>query len=127
MSSVPSPRNAPRWFDPRARQVGSWAFILNRLSALGLTFYLGLHLAVLNKLAQGTQAYNDFVTSAQSPIIKVSEVILIAAVVFHGLNGLRLILHALGIGIRYKKHLFILAIAVTLLISAVFIMRLFGA
>lgn len=126
MSSVPSPRNAPRWFDPRARTVGSWAFILNRLSALGLTFYLGLHLAVLNKLTQGTQAYNDFVASAQSPIIKVGEVILIAAVVFHGLNGLRLILHASGIGVRNQKHLFILAIAVTLLISAVFIIRLFG-
>jgi succinate dehydrogenase / fumarate reductase cytochrome b subunit len=127
MSSVPSLRNAPRWFDPRGRQVGTWAFILNRLSALGLTFYLGLHLAVLNKLTQGTQAYNDFVASAQSPLIKVGEVILIAAVVFHGLNGLRLILNALGIGIRYQKHLFILAVAVTLLIGAAFIMRLFGA
>ena len=126
MSNVSSPINAPRWFDPRARQAGSWAFILNRLSALGLTFYLGLHLVVLNKLAQGTQAYNDFVTSAQSPLIKVGEVVLIAAVVFHGLNGLRLILHALGIGLRYQKNLFLLAVAVTALISAVFIVHLFG-
>lgn len=126
MSNVPSPRNAPRWFDPRGRTVGSWAFILNRLSALGLTFYLGLHLAVLNKLAQGTPAYNDFVASAQSPIIKVGEVILIAAVVFHGLNGLRLILHAFGIGTRFQKHLFILALVMTLLASVAFVMRLFG-
>ena len=127
MSNVSSPINAPRWFDPRSRQAGSWAFILNRLSALGLTFYLGLHLAVLNKLTQETQSYNDFVASAQSPLIKVGEVILIAAVVFHGLNGLRLIFHAFGIGLQYQKNLFIIVIAVTLLISAVFSMRLFGA
>ena len=126
MSSIPSPINAPRWFDPRARRMGSWAFLLNRLSALGLTFYLGLHLAVLNKLAQGAQAYNDFVAFAQSPLIKVGEVILIAAVVFHGLNGLRLIFHAFGIGIRHQKHLFILASAMTILISALFVMHLFG-
>jgi succinate dehydrogenase / fumarate reductase cytochrome b subunit len=127
MNNIPTPINAPRWFDPRARQVGFWAFILNRLSALGLTFYLGLHLAVLNKLAQGTQAYDDFVAFSQSPLIKIGEVILIAAAVFHGLNGLRLILHAFGIGIRYQKQLFLLAVAVTVLISAVFIVHLFGA
>jgi len=26
-----------RWFDPRGRKMGSWAFILNRITALGLT------------------------------------------------------------------------------------------
>jgi succinate dehydrogenase / fumarate reductase cytochrome b subunit len=127
MSNIPSPVHAPRWFDPRTRQVGSWAFILNRLSALGLTFYLGLHLAMLNKLTQGTQAYNDFVTSAQSPLIKVGEVILIAAVAFHGLNGLRLILHAFSIGVRHQKQLFILVSVIAVLITLLFVIRLFGA
>jgi hypothetical protein len=86
VSNIPSPAQALRWFDPRARQAGSWAFILNRLSALGLTFYLGLHLAVLNKLAQGPQSYDDFVALSQSPLIRAGEVILIAAVLFHGLT-----------------------------------------
>ncbi len=126
MSGIPSPRNAPRWFDPRTRQVGSWAFLLNRLSALGLTFYLGLHLVVLNKLAQGTQAYNDFVASAQSPIIKIGEVILIAAVAFHGLNGLRLIVHAFGIGLRQQKHLSALVAAAAIFITILFAIHLFG-
>lgn len=126
-SGNPSPVNVPRWFDPRARQMGSWAFILNRLSALGLTSYLGLHLAVLNKLSQGTQVYDEFVTFSQSPLIKIGEVILIAAVAFHGLNGLRLILHTFGISIRYQKQFFLLAVAVTVLISAMFIVHLFGA
>lgn len=125
MRNTPSPVHAPRWFDPRARQAGPWAFILNRLSALGLTFYLGLHLAVLKKLTQGAQAYDDFVAFSQSPLIKVGEIVLIAAVIFHGLNGLRLTLHAFSIGIRYQKKFFAIAVIATVLISAMFATHLF--
>jgi succinate dehydrogenase / fumarate reductase cytochrome b subunit len=127
MRNRPSPIHVPRWFDPRARQAGSWAFILNRLSALGLTFYLGLHLTVLHKLSRGAKSYNDFVATAQAPLIKVSEVILIAAVVFHGLNGLRLTLHAFGMGIRYQKILFVSVTLVTVLVTLLFAFHLFGA
>ena len=126
MSDRPSPFNTPRWFDPRHRQAGYLAFILNRLSALGLTLYLGLHLVVLNKLAQGGQTYDDFVQFSQLPFIKAGEVILIAAVVFHGLNGLRLTVHAFGAGIRYQKQLFYLAIALAAFVGILFILRLFG-
>ncbi len=127
MHNSPSSINAPRWFDPRGRQAGSWAFILNRLSALGLTFYLGLHLGVLHKLTQGAQAYNDFVAFAQSAWIKLGEVILIAAIVFHGLNGLRLTLHAFNIGVGQQKKLLAATAILTILISVMFGIHLFSA
>ena len=114
------------WFDPRAKDVGSWAFLLNRLTGLGLTFYLGLHLIVLNKLAQGPQVYNDFVEFSHSPLIKIGEVILIAAVVYHGLNGLRLTLHEFGIGVQKQKRLFALTVLCTVVVSGLFAARLFG-
>lgn len=107
-------------------QVGSWAFVLNRLTALALTFYLGLHLVVLNKLTQGAQAYNDFVAFAQMPIIKVGEIILIAAVILHGLNGVRPTLLAFGIGLRTHKTFFILSAIATILVAALFAVRLFN-
>jgi succinate dehydrogenase / fumarate reductase, cytochrome b subunit len=124
--SHPSSRNVLRWFDARDRQVGSWAFILNRLTALGLTFYLGLHLIVLNKLTQGAQSYNDFVAFAHLPLIKAGEIILIAAVILHGLNGVRLTLLAFGIGLRYQKILFVLSVIVTILAATLFAVRLFN-
>ena len=122
---LPSAEKAARWSDPRARDAGSWAFILNRLTGLGLTFYLGLHLIVLNKLAQGPRAYDEFVAFSQSSLIKLGEVVLIAAVLFHGLNGLRLTLHAFGIGIRDQKKLLAVALLGTLLTSILFAVRLF--
>jgi succinate dehydrogenase / fumarate reductase cytochrome b subunit len=126
MRDSPSPRNAPRWFDPRTRQIGSWGFTLNRLTALGLTFYLGLHLVILSKLAQGQKAYDDFVAFAQLPLIKFGEIILITAVLFHGLNGIRLILHAAGIGVQKYRLSLIIVSALTLLGSILFAVRLFG-
>ena len=123
---LPSAEKAARWFDPRARDAGSWAFILNRLTGLGLTFYLGLHLIVLNKLAQGPRAYDEFVAFSQSSLIKFGEIVLVAAVVFHGLNGLRLTLHAFGVGIRYQKTFLALALAGATLTSILFAIRLFG-
>lgn len=118
-------RNVLSWFDLRGRQAGSWAFVLNRLTALALTFYLGLHLIVLNKLTQGSTAYNDFVAFAQLPLVKVGELLLIAAVVLHGLNGLRLTVLAFGIGLRRQKTLFVLSVIATALVTALFALHMF--
>ena len=126
MRDASSPRNASRWFDLRARQIGSWGFIFNRLAALGLTFYLGLHLVVLSKLAYGQKAYDDFVVFAQLPLIKFSEIILITAVLFHGLNGFRLILHAAGIGVRKHRLSLVTVSVLTLLGSILFAIKLFN-
>ena len=38
------------WLDPRGRRLGGWAFVVNRLSGLGLVAYLYLHLVVLSLL-----------------------------------------------------------------------------
>ena len=56
----PSASNWFRWFDPRRRDVGTYAFILNRITALGLTLYLFLHLIVLGQLAKGPEGYDSF-------------------------------------------------------------------
>lgn len=123
----PSSYRALNWFDPRRREAGSWAFILNRITAIALTFYLVLHLIVLNKLTQGPPAYDDFVTFAQRPLIKLGEILLIAAVVLHGLNGIRLTLLALGVGLRSQKSTFALLFLFTVLITGLFAVRLFGS
>lgn len=116
MPNHPSPSNFWRWFDPRHRQIGYWAFILNRITALGLTLYLVLHLIALSQLAQGSAAYNGFIALAKNPVFKVGELLVIAAGVIHGLNGLRIALNSFGIGTRYQKQSFIALMAVALLI-----------
>lgn len=109
------------WFDVRRDRVGSWAFALNRLTALGLTLYLVLHLAVLYLLTQGESRWDMFVAIVKSPWFLALDVVLIFGILFHGLNGLRVALVGLGVGARRHRTMFwILSIVglVLLVISA---------
>jgi len=126
MNNQPSSKKFLAWFNPLGRQPGSWAFILSRITALGLTFYLFLHLVVLGRLAQGPQAYQEFLALAESPIVKLGELAVIAAVIYHGLNGIRIILTSFGIGVAHQQRLFYASVALALAGTVFFGIRLFG-
>jgi succinate dehydrogenase cytochrome b subunit len=118
-------KGAIRWFDPRSRQVGTWAFSLNRITALGLTFYLFLHLFILRQLAQGPQAYDNFLATIKSPVFAFGEFLVVAAGIIHGLNGLRIALNSFGLAVPYQKQLFYGLMAVALIGSAYFAFKIF--
>jgi succinate dehydrogenase / fumarate reductase, cytochrome b subunit len=115
MTNQPTASRFWRWFDPRGRQMGTWAFILNRITALGLTLYLALHLFMLGKLAQGPAAYNDFIELAKTPVIKIGELLVIAAGLIHGLNGIRIAFNSLGVGVRFQRQIFLVLMAFAML------------
>jgi len=94
------------WFDVRKDRVGSWAFALNRITGIGLVVYLVLHLAVLSLLARGPEAWDDFLQLARSPLYLMLDVILIFGILFHGLNGIRVALVGMGVGVRSHRTLF---------------------
>jgi succinate dehydrogenase / fumarate reductase cytochrome b subunit len=110
-----------RWFDFRSRRLGMIAYLLNRVTALGLVLYLYIHLAVLSLLTGGASAWDPFVQIVRSPLFLLLDVILLAGLLIHGLNGLRVALTGFGIGVRAQKPLFValmLFAAVALLIGA---------
>lgn len=127
MTNEPSPRKFLRWFDPRFRQLGTWAFILNRVTALGLTAYLALHMFMLSKMAAGEEAYNSFIALAKTPLILVGELLVVAAVLIHGLNGIRIALNSFGIGVRYQKQTFIALILISISLTIYFGIHMFSA
>lgn len=101
------PRNPLKaWFDVRKRAVGSWAFALNRLTGIGLTVYLFLHLAVLTTLLRGEEGWDAFIRLARSPVFLSLDVVLIFGILFHGLNGIRVVLVGMGVGARAQRTLF---------------------
>ncbi len=118
--------NIWNWFDPRNRQPGNWAFILNRITGLGLTLYLFLHLIVLGQLAQGPAAYDNFIALAKSPIFIAGELLVVAAGFIHGLNGIRVGLTTFGIGVSHQKQFFYVIFTVAVVLSAYFALRMFA-
>jgi succinate dehydrogenase / fumarate reductase cytochrome b subunit len=121
----PALARAARWFDPRWRQVGSWAFILNRVSGLGLTVYLFLHLAVLGTLARGPAAYDSFIALAKSPLFVLGELLVVAAGLYHGLNGLRVAFSSFGIGVAHQRRIFYGLLLLVIVATAAFALRMF--
>lgn len=119
-------RGLAGWFDPRGRRLGGYAFILNRLSGMGLVLYLYMHLVILSLLVQGPNAWDTFVDIALSPPVLVFDVILLAGMLFHGLNGIRVGLVGMGLVVSRQKALFIAAFVVAAFVTFVGALRIFG-
>ncbi len=111
-------RRAAQWGDVRNRHLGMWAYALNRLTGIGLVVYLFLHLGVLSMLAIGPAAWDGFVALAKSPAVLLLDVVLLAGLLIHGLNGIRITLNGLGIGVRAQKPLFLGLMAIALIATA---------
>jgi succinate dehydrogenase / fumarate reductase cytochrome b subunit len=126
ISKQPPLTRASKWFDPRARTLNMLGFILNRITALGLTLYLFLHLTVLSQLAQGPGAYDSFLANIHNPVFTFLEVLVIMAGFIHGLNGIRIVLNTFGIGVRYQRAMLITILAIAVIVSLVFAIRMFS-
>ncbi len=91
---------------------GMWGWVLHRITGLALAFYLFLHLTVVSSAVwnKGGAGFDRVLKTFHSPIGIGLDLLLIAAVVFHAVNGLRLLLFDLGIGIRQQKQFLVGAI-----------------
>ncbi len=119
-------RGVAGWFDPRGRRLGGWAFALNRLTGLGVLVYLYLHLAILSRLAGGPEAWDAFVDFALHPLVKVLDVVLLAGLLVHGLNGIRVTLVGLGIVVSRQRALFVALMIVAALVLVIGTVRIYG-
>lgn len=117
-------RGALPWFAVRRRRTGHWAFSVNRAVALGLVFYLYLHLGVLSMLLRGASAWRGFLELATTPAFLGLDAILIVGLLFHGLNGLRVALVGTGIAADRQKALFWSAMTLGAIVALVGILRL---
>ena len=93
------------WFDPRGRALGGFAFAVNRITGLGLVFYLYLHLTVLSLLLRGEDAWSDFLRIATSWAFLSLDLLLLFGLLYHGLNGIRVALVGTGIVPNRQKAL----------------------
>ncbi len=103
------------YFKYRGR-TGFWAFILHRLSGLLLLFYLTLHIWVTHHLSWGEEEFDRIMEFLSSPLFKFLEIGLLGVILYHGLNGLRVILIDLGLGIEKQKLVFWLLMIIGVLI-----------
>src|SRR5690606_35210990 len=101
------------------RSVSTLAFALNRITAIGLTIYLFLHLAVLSLLLRGPDGWDSFVAIAKSPLFLTLDVILLFGVVYHMFNGIRVALVGMGVANRQQRGLFYGLVGIALVLFVI--------
>lgn len=72
--------------------VGAFAWALHRISGLILVGYLFLHLYTLGTILQGPAPFDAAMALMARPAVRLLELALVWVVLFHALNGVRLIL-----------------------------------
>ena len=103
---------------PRAG-AGWWAWLLQRITGVSLVGYLLLHIGVISSADLGSRSFDSVLRALQTPPFVVLDLGLVATVLYHALNGFRIILFDLGIGIKAQAALFWAVLAVTAVLVGV--------
>ncbi|MGA8252246.1 MAG: succinate dehydrogenase, cytochrome b556 subunit, partial [Mycobacterium sp.] len=94
-SPTPAPAPSRKRRPPRTLyrgDPGMWSWVLHRISGATIFFFLFVHILDNAMLRVSPQTYDAVVGDYKTPIIGLMEYGLIAAVLFHALNGTRIIL-----------------------------------
>jgi succinate dehydrogenase / fumarate reductase cytochrome b subunit len=85
---------------------GFISFVLRRVSGVALVLYLFTHMWVIGSINAGPEVFDARLAMVQTDFFKVLEVALLAAVVYHAMDGIRLlIVHYFNV-VEYRKSLF---------------------
>lgn len=72
--------------------IGQWSWVLHRLTGLGVVFFLVIHVVDTSWAVFYPELYVEAILIYQTPLFTIGEFGLVAAVVYHALNGLRIII-----------------------------------
>ena len=99
-------------------RTGMFAWMAHRLSGLAIVVYLIIHVWGLKALTN-REAFNELIAGYHHPIFKFGEALLLAAVAYHALNGLRIVLIDFLGWSPNQKRLFWTLFAVCILIVVI--------
>ncbi|MCH9816725.1 MAG: succinate dehydrogenase, cytochrome b556 subunit [Actinomycetia bacterium] len=113
-----------------------WSWVAHRITGVAVFFFLLVHVLDTALVRVSPNAYDLVIASYKTPIVNLLEVGLVAAVLFHALNGIRIILVDFwSKGPRYQRQMLwtVMAIWLVVMIPGTYFMlkhtveSLFGA
>ncbi|WP_234809157.1 succinate dehydrogenase, cytochrome b556 subunit [Mycobacteroides saopaulense] len=69
-----------------------WSWVLHRITGATIFFFLFVHVLDTALVRVSPEAYNSVIETYKTPIVGLMELGLVAAVLYHALNGVRVIL-----------------------------------
>ena len=67
-----------------------WSWLLHRVTGVGVLIFLLIHMLDTAFLMLGPELYNRVMALYRHPLFLVGEVVLVAMVLYHALNGVRI-------------------------------------
>ncbi|AVH20560.1 succinate dehydrogenase, cytochrome b556 subunit [Nocardia cyriacigeorgica] len=101
---------------------GMWSWALHRITGVTVFFFLFVHVLDTALVRVSPATYDDAIETYKTPIVALMEMGLVFCVLFHALNGVRVILVDFwSKGPRYQRQMLwgILGLLVVLLVPAV--------
>ena len=105
-------------------KVGMWSWVLHRITGVAIFFFLLVHVLDTSLVRLSPEAYNAVVSTYKTPLVGLGELGLVAAILYHALNGIRVILIDFWRkGVKYQNVMFWIVVVVALLAFAGFAPR----
>ncbi|GAB3708604.1 succinate dehydrogenase, cytochrome b556 subunit [Amycolatopsis oliviviridis] len=104
---------------------GMWSWVLHRITGVLTFFFLFVHVLDTALVRVSPDTYNEVIETYKTPLVNLLEVGLVGAVLFHALNGIRVMLVDFWEkGPKFQKPMLwtILAIWVVVMIPGAFFM-----
>ena len=110
---------------------GMWSWVLHRITGVAIFFFLLVHVLDTALVRVSPEAYNAVISTYKTPLIGIAELGLVAAILFHALNGLRVILIDFWRkGAKYQNKMFWAVVIIAFAVFAAFaprhLMHVFG-
>jgi len=103
---------------------GMWSWVLHRITGVSIYFFLLVHILDTALVRLSPEAYNAVIGTYKTPVMGMGEAVLVIAIVFHALNGLRIVLVDFwSKGPRYQRVMFWVVVALWVVLIAGFLPR----
>lgn len=112
-------------------KVGMWSWVMHRVTGVAIFFFLLVHVLDTALVRVSPEAYNVVIATYQTPLIGVAELGLVAAILYHGFNGIRItLIDYWSRGAKLQNQMYWVVIGLSFLLFAAFaprhLMNVFG-
>ncbi len=97
------------------KTTGFFSFVLRRVTGVALVLYLLLHIWVIGSALSGPEVFDERLNIVQTDFFKVLEIGLLAAVIYHAFDGIRILLMNWFKVTDKRKNLFLAVMVVSVL------------
>lgn len=103
----------------KGQREGMWSWILHRVTGLGVLLFLILHVLDTAIVIYFPDLYDHALGIYKSPIFRFAELLIFFSLIFHGLNGLRIIVQDFWPVVMVHQRRLALGVALVTIVATV--------